>query len=370
MQIEISCSDAVAVPTPVNVATKNTTLHDGALRLVPDNGGVPLLAQKSGNEIVALLRDLPAGLHRFRVEEAPHFSGVELSSAESTLALGLPEGEFGIYHFEKHAPRPYLWPLLGPGGRRMTRNFPMEDLAHEEKDHKHHRSLWTAFDEVNGTNNWSEEEGHGHTRHERFLNVQEGAVFGGFTAQNNWTSEEDKPILREERSLRLYNVGDDYRLFDYDITWRAEFGEVTFGDTKEAGVLAVRVATSMDGARGGTIENSEGGVGEAACWGHQAAWCDYSGHVDGEVLGIAIFDHPNNPNFPTRWHVRDYGLFATNPLSKAAFDAGAATPFVLKNGEDVTFYYRVLLHRGAAKQGRVAEFYRAFSQPPLALPAP
>lgn len=105
--------------------------------------------------------------------------------------------------------------------------------------------------------------------------------------------------------------------------------DIEFGETKEAGILAVRVAPSMNGSRGGLISNSEGGVGEGDCWGRKASWCDYSGEVDGEMMGIAILDHPDNPNFPTRWHVRDYDLFATNPnpFSTSAFSGGAATPY-------------------------------------------
>jgi len=34
----------------------------------------------------------------------------------------------------------------------------------------------------------------------------------------------------------------------------------------------------------------------------------------GKTVGIAVFDHPSNPRHPTTWHVRDYGLFAANPL--------------------------------------------------------
>lgn len=367
VQIRISSRGAVEVPTPIHIEAEAVALADGPLRLVPEGEGAPVLAQKVGKTIIALLLNFPAQTARnYRVEVAPHFSGVELSAGESTLALGLPEGQFGVYHFEARAPRPYVWPLIGPGGLRVTRNFPMEEVSHEEHDHPHHRSLFSAFDEVNGTNNWAETSGHGFTRHERFLDVHQGAVCGGFTAESQWQSAEGQPILREERSLRLYNCGPEIRLFDYEVSWRADFGDVTFGDTKEAGVIALRMATSMDGKHGGLIQNSEGGQGEADCWGRQAAWCDYSGHVDGAVLGVAVFDHPQNPNFPTRWHVRDYGLLATNPFSTQAFGAGEATPFQLTRGQSVTFNYRVLLHRGRAEEGRVADFYRSFAEAPEA----
>jgi hypothetical protein len=286
-----------------------------------------------------------------------------MREAGKTLELQLPQGLFGKYHFGEEVVRPYVWPLNGPKQKPMTRAFPMENVEGETTDHPHHTSLWTAFDEVNEVNNWHNAEGHGCTRHQSFSDLESGPVCGGFTAHSVWQSSDRKPVLDETCTLRLYNAGEEIRLFDYEIIFTANYGEVTFNDTKEAGILAVRVATSMDGASGGVIENSNGGQGESECWGKQAAWCDYSGEVDGEITGVAIFDHPGNTNFPTRWHVRDYGLFATNPLSTACFEAGEATPFVLPDGESATFRYRVLLHREGAKAARVNDFYAAWCEP-------
>ncbi len=58
----------------------------------------------------------------------------------------------------------------------------------------------------------------------------------------------------------------------------------------------------------------------AEVWGHRSKWVDYSGSINGEKLGVAIFDSPTNPRFPTYWHSRDYGLFALNPFGQKAFD--------------------------------------------------
>ena len=189
-------------------------------------------------------------------------------------------------------------------------------------------------------------------------------MFGGFTAQNRWETPAGVPFLTEIRRLGLYNVDGAARLFDYGITWRADYGDVIFNDTKEAGVIAFRVATSMDGARGGTIINSEGGRGEQECWGRRAAWCDYTGRVgDAENAlrqGIAVFSHPANFAAPPRWHVRDYGLFAVNPFSNGSFTGGEKTPFTLPRGESVNFDFRVLLHGEGADLGAT---WNAFHKP-------
>ena len=55
-------------------------------------------------------------------------------------------------------------------------------------------------------------------------------------------------------------------------------------------------------------------------WGKPAEWVDYSGVLDGEKLGVALFDSPESFHHPARWHVRDYGLLAINPFGSSAFD--------------------------------------------------
>ena len=61
------------------------------------------------------------------------------------------------------------------------------------------------------------------------------------------------------------------------------------------------------------------GQTNAAAWGKRAEWVDYHGPVDGETVGIAIFNHPSSFRYPTGWHVRTYGLFAANPFAEHSF---------------------------------------------------
>lgn len=367
MQIEISSPHPINQPTPISVRNANA-LPDGELSLRCEKTGQTIPAQKDGNDVVFILSNLAAGENkRFAIESASESTpGVTLQQENETLEVRLPDGAFGIYRFGKDVNRPYVWPLYGPGDVPLTRAFPMQQVENETVDHPHHTSLWTAFDEVNEVNNWHNAPGHGFTRHQSFSDVTSGPVFGGFTAHSVWVSSDEKPFLDETRVLRVYNVGEDARLFDYEITLAANYGDVTFNDTKEAGIIAVRVATSMDGARGGVITNSEGGRGESECWGHKAAWCDYSGEVNGKTFGVTIYDHPQSFQFPTRWHVRDYGLFATNPASTACFKQGEPTTMVIKSGESETFRYRVLLHRGDAASARVGELFPFWSEAPAA----
>jgi hypothetical protein len=35
----------------------------------------------------------------------------------------------------------YFWPIVGPGGMKMTRAYPTQDIEGEKQDHPHHRSV-------------------------------------------------------------------------------------------------------------------------------------------------------------------------------------------------------------------------------------
>jgi hypothetical protein len=116
--------------------------------------------------------------------------------------------------------------------------------------------------------------------------------------------------------------------------------------------------------KGGKIINSEGLTDDAA-WGKPAKWVDYHGPVDGAVEGIAILNHPKSFRYPTTWHVRTYGLFAANPFGLRDFTKGAGDGMhKVPAGETMTLRYRVLLHGGDEKAGKVAQAFEEYSKLP------
>ena len=80
-------------------------------------------------------------------------------------------------------------------------------------------------------------------------------------------------------------------------------------------------------------------------------------------MGLAILNHPTSFRFPTYWHVRTYGLFAANPFGVHDFekDKSADGSQTLKPGESMTFRYRVLLHKGDEKKGKVQAVFDAYA---------
>ena len=295
-------------------------------------------------------------------------NGVEITTEPDRLRVSIDGSLFTEYRFAG-TPKPILYPLNGPTGTGMTRNFPMTTTPGEEQDHPHHRSLWFGHGLVNGVDFWTERAGSGRIVHDEFTAIRSGEDKGIIRTRNKWITEGGKVICTDERSLTIHRTGTADRLIDFEVTLRADHGDLILGDTRE-GTMAIRVAETLRlmQTTGGPnprsrISNSEG-ARDTETWGKRARWCDYSGFMNGSSVGIAIFDHPKNPRHPTWWMVRDYGLFAANPFGQHEFEKLAnqhAGDLTIPAGGSVTFRYRILLHTGNAKEARVAERYEEFA---------
>ncbi len=287
---------------------------------------------------------------------------VQITELPDRLRIEL-EGKLFTEYFYKDVPRPYFYPLMGPGELPMTRNWPMKDVPGEEHDHKHHRSLWFTHGSVNGHDFWSEDKDFGKIVHDGFTEIKSGNESGVIRSKNKWVTADGTLVCTDERTFRVYAPGKaGERIFDYEITLHPAQGELRFGDTKE-GSMAVRLAETMRlKGKVGHIVNSAG-VRDEQTWGKRAEWCDYYGPVEGKTVGIAIFDHPQNPRHPTWWHVRDYGLFSANPFGQHDFEKlkdKAAGDLVVTSGKSITFRYRFYLHQGTDQEAQVASKYKDY----------
>ncbi len=326
-----------------------------------------------GTRLVWLLPHLRAGeTKEFTLVTRDHApEGVRLTDrAGDGVDIDVSGERFTTYQYNRKWARPFLYPVIGPAGATCTRHFPMDPNVEGEKhDHPHHKSIFFTHGDVNGVDNWSELEGHGYTRHQSFAALESGPVFGDLQAHNLWTDAVENPYLRQELRLRIWAAPSHMRIFDATLTFHANETDVVFGDTKEGGLISVRVATTMDASGTGRIETSTGAVGEAEAWGKSASWCHYSGLVKapsgGVHTGIGVIDHPDNPRYPTYWHVRNYGLMTANPFGHSHYfkDKSRDGSLRLSAGESLTFRYRVVIHEGDAPDGHMAERFADFAYP-------
>jgi hypothetical protein len=311
------------------------------------------------SSLTAMLVLVIAGMTRAEVSAERNEKGVTIKID------GKPFTEYLICSNTK----PILWPVIGPTGKAITRYYPMAEVDAEKdvkKDHPHQRSFWFTHGSVNGIDFWAETtkkgpEALGSQKHREFVKVQSGKTAVVVT-RNDWLKSDGTRVCEDQRTL-TFGGDATQRWIDFDIVVKASDGPVTFGDTKE-GSFGLRLAESMrvDAKKGGQIVNSEGQTDKDA-WAKRAPWVDYHGPVEGETLGVAIMNHPSSFRFPTYWHVRVYGLFAANPFGLRDFigEKSADGAFTLEPGQSMVLRYRVLLHPGDEKAGKVAEAYSAYA---------
>ncbi len=296
---------------------------------------------------------------------------ITLQPQDSKAVVTVDGRLFTEYRYGHYVCRPFFYPVLTPDGQRLTRGFPVDDIDGERQDHPHHRSIYTAHGLVNGYNLWDEGLGHGAMlqRGEPTVGVaEERAVIDGTV---DWFGPEGQKLLEEWRWYQI-GVEGDMRVLDQRSEFRALYGDVVFGDTKEGGLFAIRVPTSMDAKDQGRIENSVGdvydsGAGEETTWGKQAAWVDYSGPVaNGDQWGHTVVDHQANPRHPTYWHVRGYGLFTANPFGVHDFkgDDSIDASMTIAGGDSAVFRYRLIIHpgRGVDAEPRIKELIEEFQE--------
>ncbi len=316
-----------------------------------------------GPASLALLAGLTLGFS----STARAADGVTITEQPGKLRVEINGDLFTEYHFTG-APHVYFYPVIGPDELPMTRNYPMDkDSKGEAHDHPHHRSLWYSHGEVNGVDFWSESAKAGKIFHDKFLEIKSGKESGVIRSANKWVAPDGTVVCTDERTFRVYARPANERLFDFEITYHAGDKDLVLGDTKE-GSMAMRVASSMrllgidkKPGQGHIVQST--GVRDNKTWGKRAAWCDYYGPVNGKTVGIAIFDHPQNPRHPTWWHVRDYGLFAANPFGVHYFEGkpSGTGDFKIPAGQSATFKYRFYLHEGNEQEAKVAEHYQQWA---------
>lgn len=382
--------DRKACPVWVQVPIPAGGVPD--IRLTDEDGAaVACQAEPSGTGtddrlwLSWIVRDLPAGgARRYRVTpvhptqagEAPegatdHGPGVVLEELpDGQLSIAVDGKEFTTYRFGSDVVRPYFFPLIGPTGKSVVRNWPMvEGVAGETNDHPHHKGLYVAHGDVNGTDNWSEGPSHCTMRHTGFSRLVSGPVYGAFDETVEWLDRDAHTVLSETRRVTVFNLGGDEQMLDISLRFNSGSSTVTFGDTKEGGLISIRLASSLDGPtkrhpeNQGQIENSYGGRQEEETWGKRAMWCDYYGPLDGETVGVCMMDYPTNPRYPTHWHVRAYGLMTANPFGLHDFYNDSDThrgDWTIPAYESRNFLYRVLLHRGTTAAAGIRERYHDF----------
>jgi Family of unknown function (DUF6807)/3-keto-disaccharide hydrolase len=297
---------------------------------------------------------------------------------------------FTSYIWPDTIKKPVLYPIRTASGTLVTRGFPLDPRPGERVDHPHHIGLWFNHGDVNGLDFWNNSDDipadrapkMGTIRHKRIVDVKSGDR-GELAVEMDWLQPDGTPLLREQTRFMFSGTG-AARTIDRITTLTALDKRVVFTDNKE-GTFGMRVTRALEqpadkpevftDASGkatkvavldnkgvtGEYTSSEGLKGDAV-WGTRGRWCMLTGKIDAEPVTIAILDHPSNPNAPTYWHARGYGLFAANPLGRKVFKSDQPElTLTLEPGKSVTYRFRVAIRNDATSAEAIEREFRAFA---------
>ena len=296
------------------------------------------------------------------------------------------------WHFGSDYPRPFFYPFHGPSGTSLTR------MGHPgAENHDHHRSVWFAHNDVRrpdsgqleagaatekpgetaaspgaataipgaadvaGVDFWSDQT-EGRVRQKHWYAYRDGDDEAVMAAVAGWYDGQGRERMEQDLVAALIPMASGEHALELQITLRppantvaVELGKTNFG------LLAVRVAKTVSvHFGGGQLTGSEGQQGEEAIFGQAARWMDYSGPVavgqgpdrTQAVEGITYFDHPENPRYPTRWHVRADGWMGASFCMQEGYRIAADAPLTLR--------YLLHAHRGGYDHAKAQSVHEAF----------
>lgn len=255
---------------------------------------------------------------------------------------------FTCYKYGSLQKYPYFWPVNGPtSGKSIT--------TESSWPWPHHHSLFFGCDQVNGGNYWQDANERGQILSQGPKVVVASGRYVVIEDECLWRQSGQEPVIRDRRKITISAPTSNLRLIDFAVTLEP-LTDIRIGKTNHS-FFSARVVPELSVDDGGTLINARGDSGEQSTFGVVSPWCDYSGMREGATEGLAIFQHPQNRWYPSRWFTRNYGFFSPTPMY---WPEGRYTE--LAEGQPLRLRYRVVVHAGDAKDAQIAglfERYRA-----------
>jgi hypothetical protein len=250
------------------------------------------------------------------------------------------------YIFSQHEKYPFFFPVNGPSGASVT--------SMRNANYPHHSSLFFGCDKVNGGNYWQEELKRGQIMSFWAEVVKPQGQEVVVENECIWTRPGANAPIRDKRLIIVSAPSTGKYQIDFDISLEM-LEDVTIEKTNHS-LFSVRLDPDLAVINGGQMINAEGESGEKESFGKQSAWMDCYGERMGKMEGLAIFQHHENPWFPSPWFTRDYGFFSPTPMYWP--ENGEFISF--QKGEILRLRYRVIVHSGDTQEAEIAEEFKKY----------
>lgn len=346
----------------IQVAGESAPLEAPAQIEPPGHNGEParlwflwkVAEKQAGQSVTVTVLDRPAAATAYKTT----FDGPQLHITDRT---GKPILSF--WHGEPKAGLQYpmtsfIYPLFGLDGEELTALSP--------GDHPHHRSVYWAWvrHELDGKDIgdwWQPRDIHAEPGK---LSAADGPLFSRFSSRHVWVHQPAEAstgqrFIEELVVCRVYKQSGECRIVDVDLTLHALADRVRIGGTlakdKGYGGFSVRFNKAEEVqivADGKLLAKDLNQL--------RAHWGDWTGKfvgADGKPAarrsGAAIMVAADHPDRPPYWITRSYGPMNVSYPGLEMVEIPKDKPLHLN--------YRLLIHRGDAREARIAEHYAAYT---------
>lgn len=238
----------------------------------------------------------------------------------------------------------YIHPLYTLNGHILTEDFPA--------DHLHHRGIFWAWHQLYIGDKrigdaWEIEDFGWEVKSVKALQRQGGSQ--AIQAEVLWKSAQwtdaegnEKEVVRELTTIIVYPADSTYRQIDIEISLFALEKNMRIGgseDEKGYGGFSARIRMAEDMK----FTGSKGNITPDNLAVPAGGWMDISGSVgkDGDLAGLSILCHPNNPGYPNPWILR-----SSRSMQNAVYPFPGAIAVPLSTNQATTLRYRLLIHIG------------------------
>jgi hypothetical protein len=259
-------------------------------------------------------------------------------------------------------PKPHFHPVALPNGRVVTWDRP--------PDHAWHHGLWFSWKYISGLNYWEPDRRTGkHQGSTEWENVKVDTRpdrSARIEMDLTYRPPDAPPVMIEKRVVDVSTPDEQGTYhFDWTSTFTAGAKDVQLDRTPLEGEpggkpwggyagLSVRLAKGLTERQ---VATTEGPVpfGQQSSYRGKARAMDYSGLVDGQPVGVAICDHPDNLNHPTPWYA-----ICAQPMSYFSPAVICYGSHTLEAGRSLTLRYRVIVHGDRWGAQRLQQEYDRF----------
>lgn len=290
---------------------------------------------------------------------------------------------------------PFFDPIVGPSGKSFT-----APAAQKTEEAAAPTGLWFSLGNVNGYDFHpgsgsavASEKKRGRVVHKGMNGVLIKGSAMVFRVKSEWLEAElpERRICSDQREFTLFHREDGSLAISAVIELIADAGDLEIG-AEPVGAWSLQVGPGLAwkaGEKNRHLTCSEGMAGNEVA-GKRAKWLICQGLDAGNLPGgVAVFDHPENPGYPSQWTIEGTGLISANPFAPrslpapepAAGDKTATKdsaepgrgfrlraksgqydlPRIVRNGESVVFRYRSIFFTGQAEAADIPQAYGHFT---------